>query len=131
MTVLLPPTDAGYARAAALLRAGGLVVYGLAGNAADDRAVASIYTAKARPSFNPLIVHVADRAALDPLVEVSCEAGALAAAFWPGPLTLVLPMKSGAPAAGPPRCARALAGIRRRPCGALRQPLGPDQSDDG
>lgn len=103
MTVLLPPTDAGYARAAALLRAGGLVaiptetVYGLAGNAADDRAVASIYTAKARPSFNPLIVHVADRAALDPLVEVSCEARALAAAFWPGPLTLVLPMKSGAP----------------------------------
>ena len=61
MTVLLPPTDAGYARAAALLRAGGLVaiptetVYGLAGNAADDRAVAAIYTAKARPSFNPLI----------------------------------------------------------------------------
>ncbi|MGI3169217.1 L-threonylcarbamoyladenylate synthase [Pseudooceanicola sp. C21-150M6] len=103
MTELLSPDPIGLARAAALLRGGAVVaiptetVYGLAGNAADDQAVAGIYAAKGRPSFNPLIVHVADRAGVDRLVEVGAEAEKLIAAFWPGPLTLVLPLKEGAP----------------------------------
>lgn len=87
-------------RAAAILRGGGLVamptetVYGLAADATNDRAVAKIYEAKGRPSFNPLIVHVADLtmarrfAALSPLAE------RLAAEFWPGPLTLVAPRRA-------------------------------------
>ncbi|EAQ04441.1 Putative translation factor [Pseudooceanicola batsensis HTCC2597] len=103
MTELLKPTDDGLDRAAALLRSGGLVamptetVYGLAGDAADDRAVAAIYAAKGRPSFNPLIVHVADPDLVGRLVRVSAEAAALIEAFWPGPLTLVLPLREAAP----------------------------------
>ena len=101
-TDVLAPDPAGLARAAAILRAGGLVafptetVYGLGADARDDRAVAAIYAAKGRPSFNPLIVHVADAdaaravAVMDPLSE------RLAAAFWPGPLTLVLPLRAEA-----------------------------------
>ena len=88
--------DAAVARAAALLREGRLVafptetVYGLGGDATNDRAVAAIYAAKGRPSFNPLIVHMPDVAAAFTLVEDTPNAFALAARFWPGPLTLVL-----------------------------------------
>ena len=97
----LPPDPAGIARAAALLRAGELVaiptetVYGLAADARNDTAVAGIFAAKGRPSFNPLIAHVADAASAQALVDWPAEAERLAAAFWPGPLTLVLPLKQG------------------------------------
>lgn len=92
----------GVAEAAALIRAGGVVavptetVYGLAADAADAAAVARIYAAKGRPSANPLIVHVADPAAAERLAVMDADAHALAAAFWPGPLTLVLPLREGA-----------------------------------
>ncbi len=85
-------------RAAAVLRAGGLVVlptetvYGLAANALDPDAVRRIFAAKGRPADNPLIVHVADAAAAQALTSAWPPAAtALAQAFWPGPLTLVLP----------------------------------------
>ncbi len=90
---------AGIAQAVALLAQGQIValptetVYGLAGDATDPAAVAAIYVAKGRPGFNPLIVHVADLAAAERLVEVDDIARALAARFWPGPLTLVLPAR--------------------------------------
>ncbi|MBR9763441.1 MAG: threonylcarbamoyl-AMP synthase [Rhodobacteraceae bacterium] len=93
---------ASLAEAAELLRAGALVamptetVYGLAGDATSDAAVAAIYAAKGRPSFNPLIAHVADMAMAEALVHFPPEAVALARAFWPGPLTLVLPRRAEA-----------------------------------
>lgn len=99
MTLMLSPDDAGIARAAELLRAGELVafptetVYGLGGDAWSDRAVAKIYAAKGRPSFNPLIVHLPDLAAAEDFAEVGLKARRLARAFWPGPLTLVLPLR--------------------------------------
>ncbi len=86
--------------AAAILRAGGLVamptetVYGLAADATNDLAVARIYDAKGRPSFNPLIVHVADVAMARRYAEFSTLAERLATAFWQGPLTLVLPRRA-------------------------------------
>ena len=95
--------DAAIARAAAVIRAGGTVavptetVYGLAARADDAGAVAAIYRAKGRPDFNPLIVHVADRAMADRLVRFDALADRLAAQFWPGPLTLVLPRLADAP----------------------------------
>ncbi len=98
--------DAGIAEAVALLLAGGIVavptetVYGLAARAGDAAAVAKIYAAKGRPSFNPLIVHVSGVKAARALVEVGPLAERLMAAFWPGALTLVLPMRAGAPVAG-------------------------------
>lgn len=70
-------------------------VYGLAADARQGQAVASIYAAKGRPSFNPLIVHVATPADAQHYVEWCDNADRLAAAFWPGPLTLVLPLKAG------------------------------------
>lgn len=88
--------------ALALLAAGGLVavptetVYGLAARADRDEAVAAIYRAKGRPSFNPLIVHVADFAAAQALAETDERAEALAARLWPGPLTMVLPLRADA-----------------------------------
>lgn len=96
---------AAIAEAAAAIRAGRLVaiptetVYGLAAAADDSAAVARIYAAKGRPSFNPLIVHVRDRAEAELLAVFDRAADALAAAFWPGPLTLVLPLRAGAPVA--------------------------------
>lgn len=102
MTEILAPNDQGLGRAANLLRQGELVafptetVYGLGGDARDDRAVARIFEAKGRPSFNPLIVHVPDLAAARRYVTFTAEAERLAAAFWPGPLTLVLPMRADA-----------------------------------
>ncbi len=67
-------------------------VYGLAADAGDPRAVAAIYEAKGRPSFNPLIAHVADLAAAEKIARFDARARALAERFWPGPLTLVLPI---------------------------------------
>ena len=86
------------AKAAAALRGGGLVilptetVYGLAADAANARAVAAVYAAKGRPSFNPLIAHVADVAMARTIARFDERAERLAARFWPGPLTLVLPV---------------------------------------
>ena len=102
---ILSPDPAGIAAAAEVLRAGGLVavptetVYGLAARAEDGAAVAGIYAAKGRPSFNPLIVHVADMAQAETLADVPPLARQLAARFWPGPLTLVLPRRAAAPVA--------------------------------
>ncbi|HEY3948421.1 L-threonylcarbamoyladenylate synthase [Phenylobacterium sp.] len=93
----MTPTPHQIEEAAAALRAGGLVilptetVYGLAADAGDARAVARVYEAKGRPSFNPLIAHVADLATARRVARFDGRAEALAAAFWPGPLTLVLP----------------------------------------
>jgi L-threonylcarbamoyladenylate synthase len=91
----------GIALAVAALAGGGIValptetVYGLAADATDPAAVARIFAAKGRPGYNPLIVHVADRAAAERLVEIGDTARALAVRFWPGPLTLVLPARAG------------------------------------
>jgi L-threonylcarbamoyladenylate synthase len=93
------------AEAAALIRSGEPVavptetVYGLAADATDASAVARIYEAKGRPSFNPLIVHVPDLAAASRLGDLSGEARALAEQHWPGPLTLVVPLADGSPIA--------------------------------
>ena len=101
-TEILAPDDAGIARAAGLLRAGRLVafptetVYGLGADARSGRAVAGIFAAKDRPRFNPLIVHLSDLAAAERLVDLPEAAHRLAAAFWPGPLTLVAPIRAGA-----------------------------------
>lgn len=94
-------TSAGeIAEAGQILAAGGLVafptetVYGLGANATSDTAVARIFAAKNRPSFNPLIAHVAEPADARALCRFSDDAERLASAFWPGALTLVLPMKA-------------------------------------
>lgn len=93
---------AGIARAAAILRDGGLVavptetVYGLAARADSEQAVARIYAAKGRPSFNPLIVHVRDVADARHYARFGSAAEQLAADHWPGSLTLVLPRKADA-----------------------------------
>ena len=98
-TELLIPDDSGLARAALLLRARKLVafptetVYGLGGDARSDLAVARIFEAKGRPRFNPLIVHVPDVATARVFAVFDAVAEAVAARFWPGPLTLVLPLR--------------------------------------
>lgn len=100
-TQRLRADEAGIAEAARLLRAGKLValptetVYGLAADATDGRAVASIYEAKERPSFNPLISHLPDTAAARREGLFDAAALALAKAFWPGPLTLIVPVSPG------------------------------------
>ncbi|KQR87836.1 L-threonylcarbamoyladenylate synthase [Sphingomonas sp. Leaf343] len=102
---IFPYGPAAIAAAGAAIRAGGIVavptetVYGLAADAADSAAVARIYAAKGRPAFNPLIVHVPDMAAAEALAVFGDDDRALATAFWPGPLTLVLPLRPGAPVA--------------------------------
>jgi len=99
-TKVRPADETALAAAAALLRAGELVafptetVYGLGADATDDRAVARIFAAKARPSFNPLIAHVPDLAVAEREVAFGPAAQALAERFWPGPLTLVLPRRA-------------------------------------
>ncbi len=99
-TIRLSDSPRGIRAAAAMLGAGQLVafptetVYGLGADARASRAVAGIFAAKGRPRFNPLIVHVADQAAAEQLAEFSPQAKALAAAFWPGALTLVLPRRA-------------------------------------
>lgn len=103
--ILLPADEAGLAQAVARLTAGEPVavptetVYGLAARADRAEAVAAIYRAKGRPDFNPLIVHVSDVAAAEKLAVVDVRARALAQAFWPGALTMVLPRRDGAPLA--------------------------------
>ena len=102
--VLPAADDAAIAEAAAVLRRGGLVafptetVYGLGADAFNPRAVARVFEVKARPSFDPLIVHVADAAERERVAAADDpRAAALAARFWPGPLTLVLPRRPEVP----------------------------------
>ena len=103
MTEHLPPDEAGISRAAALLREGALVafgtetVYGLGADATNGRAVAAIFAAKGRPHFNPLICHYPDAARAFAHVLPDPRARALADAFWPGPLTLVLKRRAACP----------------------------------
>jgi len=105
-TERLKPDAAGLTRAARILHDGGLVafptetVYGLGGGACSGRAVAAIYEAKGRPAFNPLIAHVADLRMARAYAHFSDDALRLATAFWPGPLTLVLPLRNNAGLSG-------------------------------
>jgi len=102
LTKRLSNTPADIGIAAAILARGGLVafptetVFGLGADAHAPQAVAGIYKAKGRPSFNPLIVHVSDIAMAQRYVQWSDTAQQVAKAFWPGPLTLVLPMRADA-----------------------------------
>lgn len=120
---VVPADEIGIARAAAHLREGGLVavptetVYGLAARADREASVAAIYAAKGRPSFNPLIVHVADVARARNLAVFDPVAERLAAAFWPGPLTLVLALR--------PQAGLAPAVTAGLPTVALRCPAHP------
>jgi L-threonylcarbamoyladenylate synthase len=104
-TQIFPAGAAGVAEAARCLKAGGLVafptetVYGLGADASQAQAVARIYEAKGRPSFNPLIAHVADIKAARQIARFDATALRLAEAFWPGPLTLVLPKTAQCPVA--------------------------------
>jgi L-threonylcarbamoyladenylate synthase len=99
---VLPADDASITAAADLLRGGQIVaiptetVYGLAADASNADAVAKIYAAKGRPDFNPLIVHVPDKAAAEQLAIFGPLADRLAETFWPGPMTLVLPLRDEA-----------------------------------
>ena len=103
--LVIAADKAGIAAAARVIRQGGLVafptetVYGLGADAGNANAVARIFEAKGRPRLNPLIVHVADLKAAERLCVFDDRARKLAAVFWPGPLTLVLPMRDGAPIA--------------------------------
>ena len=113
-------SDDDLARAASVILSGGLVaaptetVYGLAADATNGAAVAAIYTAKGRPTFNPLICHVSDLAMAESLAVFSPLARRLAEQFWPGPITLVLPRREPCPVSE-----LATAGL---PSIALRQP---------
>jgi L-threonylcarbamoyladenylate synthase len=121
--MILPIDDAAIARAADLIRSGQPVavptetVYGLAADATSGEAVAHIYATKGRPSFNPLIVHVAGMEQAEELAELPSVARRLAEAFWPGPLTMVLPLRKGSPVS-----ALVTAGL---PTLALRMPAHP------
>jgi L-threonylcarbamoyladenylate synthase len=122
-TRILPFDEAAIAEAARLVLAGEPVavptetVYGLAADATNAEAVARIYAAKGRPSFNPLIVHVLDLAAAEAIGQFDGQARGLAAKHWPGPLTLVVPLRGEAPIA-----ALVTAGL---PTIALRVPAHP------
>ncbi|UFZ07316.1 threonylcarbamoyl-AMP synthase [Bradyrhizobium ontarionense] len=100
-TRILPADVTGIADGAATFARGGLVafptetVYGLGADAANAAAIARLYQAKGRPAFNPLIAHVADVAAARRIGCFDATAERLAAAFWPGPLTLVVPQAAG------------------------------------
>src|ERR1700694_167703 len=104
-TRVLRADAASAAEAARMRAAGGRVafpaetVYGLGADATNGRAVARLYEAKGRPAFNPLIAHVVDLAAARALARFDNDAERLAATFWPGPLTLVLPKAAGCPVA--------------------------------
>lgn len=119
----LEANEANIEEAALVLRQGGVVafptetVYGLGADATNDAAVGKIYVAKQRPSFNPLIAHVESLAQARRHAIFSADAEALAAAFWPGPLTLVLPLSDDSTI-----CALARAG---QPSIALRAPAHP------
>jgi L-threonylcarbamoyladenylate synthase len=122
-TLLLQADAAGIAEAARILAGGGLValptetVFGLGAKASSNEAVARIYATKGRPAFNPLIAHVADRRGAAEQGVFSAQAAQLAEAFWPGPLTLVLPLAPSATV-----CDLARAGL---PSVALRVPSHP------
>jgi L-threonylcarbamoyladenylate synthase len=122
-TQVLPFGPGAIAEAARLIAAGQPVamptetVYGLAADATNGEAVARIYAAKGRPSFNPLIVHVRTLAQAAEIAEFDAQAKALAKRHWPGPLTLVLPLRDGARIA-----ALVTAGL---PTVALRSPAHP------
>ena len=100
-TPILPANEAAVAAAARCLGEGGLVafptetVYGLGADATNPAAVARIYQAKGRPAFNPLIAHVENLDAAQAIGRFNADAMRLANAFWPGPLTLVLPKAPG------------------------------------
>jgi L-threonylcarbamoyladenylate synthase len=121
--MILPVDDSAIARAAEMIREGQPVavptetVYGLAADATSGEAVARIYATKGRPVFNPLIVHVANLAMAEGLASFSPIARRLAEAFWPGPLTLVLPAQPYTPIA-----ALATAGLATI---AIRMPAHP------
>ena len=118
---IFPASPANIEAAARRLQNGDLVafptetVYGLGADARSAGAVAQIYQTKGRPAFNPLIVHVADVAGARQIAEWSARAGALADAFWPGPLTLILPSRGAV-------CAAVSAGL---PTVAVRVPAHP------
>jgi len=105
-TRILPASDTGVSQAVRILRAGGLVafptetVYGLGADATNDRAVAGIFSAKSRPVFNPLIIHVADMPTARRFALFNHAAEKLAQAFWPGPLSMVLPLNPSAGLSG-------------------------------
>ncbi len=100
MSLIVQATAETIAQAADRLRGGGLVtlptetVYGLGADATNDRAVASIFEAKGRPTFNPVIVHVSNRAQAEQIVNFNVKARLLAELFWPGPLTMILPRRA-------------------------------------
>ena len=118
VTERLPPDADGIARAASLLTSGQLVafptetVYGLGADGRNGRAVAALYTAKGRPSFNPLIAHLTGIDAARREGAFGPEAERLAAAFWPGPLTLVVPLAPGATTCDLARAGLASIGLR-------------------
>jgi L-threonylcarbamoyladenylate synthase len=122
-TRVLQADSAAIAAAARCLAAGGLVafptetVYGLGADACNGEAVARLYAAKGRPAFNPLIAHVADEAVARRLGALNTDAERLAGAFWPGPLTIVVPRRPDCPVAE-----LALAGLDSL---ALRVPAHP------
>ncbi|CBI76099.1 conserved protein of unknown function [Bartonella clarridgeiae 73] len=97
--MILPLNSEAIKQAVTILQQGKLValptetVYGLAGDATDGKAVASIFSTKGRPPFNPLIVHVSDIVMAECYVEIDLLSRRLMEAFWPGPLTVVLPLK--------------------------------------
>jgi len=101
--MIVLPTPQGFAEACRLLKEGQVIgiptetVYGLAADAYQDQAVARIFTVKNRPTFNPLIIHVASADQIEKLVEVNLKAEALMDVFWPGPLTLVLNRSTDCP----------------------------------
>ena len=104
-TQVKPVTEESLAEAAEIIRGGGLVgmptetVYGLGANALDEQAVRAIFAAKGRPADNPLIVHVSCAQAIPPLVRaIPPAARKLMDAFWPGPMTLILPKADCIPA---------------------------------
>jgi L-threonylcarbamoyladenylate synthase len=122
------PYDAGAIAEAARLIGEGLpvgvpteTVYGLAADATRGEAVARIYEAKGRPSFNPLIVHVLDIGQAETVAEFDVQAQELAERHWPGPLTLVLPLRPGSPTAS-----LVTAGL---PTVAIRAPAHPAMRD--
>ncbi|HUZ97481.1 MAG TPA: L-threonylcarbamoyladenylate synthase [Edaphobacter sp.] len=114
MTLRLQPTE--IEQAAKILREGGTVafptetVYGLGANALDEAAIAKIFAAKARPSWDPLIVHVSDQAMLEQIAFTTTKAEKLIQHFWPGPLTLLLPRTPKVPDAI--TAGRPLVGVR-------------------
>ena len=124
---VVPASAQAIARAAEILRSGGLVafptetVYGLGADATSERAVARVFAAKARPSFNPLIIHLRDTVAAARHAKLDARARALARRFWPGPLTLVLAKRDDSVLSG-----LALCGLRTV---ALRVPGHPVAHD--